>query len=151
MATIKRFEDLISWKKARALVRTIYSLTKNKAFSKDFSLKDQIQRSAVSTMANQAEGFTRGTKIELINYFFIAKASAGETQSHLYVALDQRYITENEFKKVYKLAEEVQKLIQSFIDKVKKGSLSGIQHKVLVKKSKIEEFLKRHGFKIPKN
>ena len=151
MATIKRFEDLISWKKARELVRTIYSLTKNKAFSKDFSLKDQIQRSAVSTMANQAEGFTRGTKIELINYFFIAKASAGETQSHLYVALDQGYITENEFKKAYKLAEEVQKLIQSFIDKVKKGSLSGIQHKVVVKKNKIEEFLEKHGFKIPKD
>jgi len=117
MATIKRFEDLISWRKAREFVRVIYSLTKNKGFSKDFSLKDQIQRSAVSTMVNQAEGFTRGTKIELINYFFI----------------------------------EVQKLIQSFIDKVKKGSLSGIQHKVVVKKSKIEEFLEKHGFKISKD
>ena len=129
MATIKKFEDLISWRRARELTRYIYYLTKKEKFSKDYGLKDQIQRSAVSTMANQAEGFCRGTKIELINYFYIAKGSAGEVQSHLYVALDQGYITEEEFWKGYMLADEVQRLIQNFVDKVKKNSLTGLQYR----------------------
>ena len=129
MATIKKFEDLISWKKARELTRYIYYLTKKEKFSKDYGLKDQIQRSAVSTMANQAEGFCRGTKIELINYFYIAKGSAGEVQNHLYVALDQGYITKGEFQKGYRVADEVQRLIQNFVDKVKAGAYGGLQYK----------------------
>jgi len=129
MATIKKFEDLISWRKARELTRYIYYLTKKEKFSKDYGLKDQIQRSAVSTMANQAEGFCRGTKIELINYFYITKGSAGEVQSHLYVALDQGYITKGEFQKGYRVADEVQRLIQNFVDKVKKNSLTGLQYR----------------------
>ncbi len=129
MATIKRFEDLISWQRARELVKYIYYLTKKSAFQNDRGLKTQIERSAVSSMANQAEGFSRGTKLELINYFFIAKGSAGETQSHLYVALDQNYITKEEFNKAYGLADEVQRLIQHFVDRVKGGARSGIQYK----------------------
>jgi len=130
MATIKKFEQLLSWQKARELTRYIYQLTKKPKFSKDYGLKDQIQRASVSSMANQAEGFSRGTKTELINYFFIAKASASETQSHLYVALDQNYITNQEFEKAYSLAEEIQKLIQTFIDKVKKQGRMGLQYKM---------------------
>ena len=149
MATIKKFEDLISWRKARELTRYIYHLTRKEKFSKDYGLKDQIQRSAVSTMANQAEGFCRGTKIELINYFFIAKGSAGEVQSHLYVALDQGYITKGEFQKGYKLADEVQRLIQNFVDKVKAGAYKGLQYKASkYRKSMIEEMkeeLERKG------
>jgi len=93
-------------------------------------------------MANQAEGFSRGTKIELINYFFIAKGSAGEVQSLLYAALDQRYITKKEFQKGYQLAEEVQKLIQTFTDKVKSGALKGLQYKQSLKKDEWSEFVK---------
>ncbi|MBU2578516.1 four helix bundle protein [Patescibacteria group bacterium] len=148
MATIKKFEDLIAWQKARILVKYIYALTQKIEFKKDLGLKSQIQRAVVSSMANQAEGFTRGTKIELINYFYIAKASAGEVQSHLYVARDLNYIENLEFQKAYQLAEETQKLIQSFIEKVKAGAWKGLQYKPVEKEnwnSAILEEIKEQG------
>lgn len=140
MATIKQFENLYSWQKARELVKYIYFITEKSEFKRDLGLRNQIQRAAVSSMANQAEGFTRGTKIELINYFYIAKASAGEVQSHLYVAKDLDYITFSEFQRAYQLADEVQKLIQNFIEKVKQGSRKGLQYKVIP--SRKDDFLK---------
>ena len=140
MATIKKFEDLFSWQKARELAKYVYFLTKKPEFSKDYGLKDQIRRASVSVMANQAEGFTRGTKIELINYFYIAKGSAGEVQSHLYVCLDVCYINESEFQNACDLAEESQRLIQYFINRVKADGYSGIQHKQV--KSSGKDFLR---------
>ena len=146
MATIKKFEQLISWQKARELAKYIYLLTKKPFFKKDFGLKNQIERAGISVMANQAEGFSRGTKIELINYFYIAKASASEVQSHLYIAKDLGYINTSEFQKAYQLAEESQKLIQSFVDKVKVGAWSGLQHKPIKKKdTSLEELFKKEG------
>lgn len=138
--TIKRFEDLISWQKARELTKAVYQITKQAPFKYDRGLVSQIQRAAVSAMANQAEGFTRGTKIELINYFYIAKGSAGEVQSHLYAALDAEYIDMSKFRYVYGLADEVQRLIESFVQKVKVGSRKGIQYKAGLAK---ESFLER--------
>lgn len=129
MATIQKFEDLLSWQKARELTKRVYEITKEKPFCFDRGLVSQIQRAAVSAMANQAEGFTRGTKIELINYFYIAKGSAGEVQSHLYASLDARHIDMSTFRNIYGLADETQRLIQSFILRVKEGSGSGIQYK----------------------
>ncbi len=127
--TIQKFEDLLSWQRTRELTKRVYEITKEKPFCFDRGLVSQIQRAAVSAMANQAEGFTRGTRTELINYFYIAKGSAGEVQSHLYVALDARYIDMSTFRNVYGLADEAQRLIQSFVFKVKEGSGSGIQYK----------------------
>jgi len=129
MATIKRFEDLYSWQKAREMTKYIYTLTRKSEFYRDRGLTNQIQRSAVSVMANQAEGFSRGTKQELINYFYIAKASAGEVQSHLYIASDLQYIDISEFQNAYNLAGECQKLIEVFVQKVKQGANRGIQYK----------------------
>ena len=139
MATIQKFEDLLSWQKSREMVKYIYFLAKKIGSKKDFGLKSQIERAAVSAMANQAEGFTRGTKIELINYFYIAKGSAGEVQSHLYVAKDVGHIENAEFQKAYGLADETQRLIQSFIRSVKEGAWKGIQYKSVAKKSPREE------------
>ena len=127
--TIQKFEDLLSWQKARELTKRVYEITKEKPFCFDGGLKSQIQRAAVSIMANQAEGFTRGTRTELINYFYIAKCSAGEAQSHLYTALDAGYIDISTFRNIYGLADEAQRLIQSFVLRVKEGSKIGIQHK----------------------
>lgn len=145
MASIKRFEDLYSWQKARELTKFIYSLTKKPKFLKDYGLKNQIERAGVSVMANQSEGFSRGTKIELINYFYIAKGSAGEVQSHLYVALDAGYIDMSEFRKAYQLADECQKLIQSFVDKVKAEGRSGIQYKQVYKENSFKKGLREIG------
>lgn len=86
-------------------------------------------------MANQAEGFSRGTKQELINYFYIAKGSAGEVQSHLYIAKDLQYIDISEFRNAYNLAESSQRLIESFVQKVKVGAGKGIQYKQIKDKN----------------
>lgn len=145
MATVKKFEDLISWQKARELTRYIYALTRKPAFREDADLKSQIRRAASSSMANQAEGFSRGTKLELINYFYIAKGSAGEVQNHLYVCSDAGYIDMSEFRKGYDLADQTQRLIESFVYRVKAGSKSGLQYRHVQKKDMGQEFLTERG------
>lgn len=143
MATIKSFEDLICWQKARQLTKFIYQITAKDSFSRDFGLKDQIRRAVVSIMSNIAEGFDRGTKIELINFFFIAKGSCGEVKCQLYIALDSGYISQIEFNQGYRLCEEVSRLLQSFITKVKTGSHSGLQYKMEKKKDVAKEILRQ--------
>lgn len=141
MATVKSFEDLICWQRARELTKFIYTITKDSNFAKDFGLVDQIRRAAVSVMSNVAEGFDRGTKLELINFFFIAKGSCGEVRSQLYIAMDVRYIDMPAFRNGLRLTDEVSRLIQSFIDKVKAGSRTGLQYQP--KKSNGDEALKK--------
>lgn len=103
MSEIKTFEDLDAWKLGRELSGQIYGLTKKQEFAKDFGLKDQIRRAAVSVMTNVAEGFERGTNKDFVKFLFIARASAGEVRSLLYVALDQKYISKDEFDQSFGL------------------------------------------------
>lgn len=112
---IKRFEELDCWKKARALVNQIYVLSRKGGFEKDYGLKDQIQRAAVSAMSNIAEGFELGHNNEFIQFLYIAKGSAGEVISQPHIALDQNYISRKEFDQVYGMAIDVSKLIGAFI------------------------------------
>ena len=113
---IERFEDIKAWQEARELVKLVYrAINNNKMFGKDFRLVNQLQGSAVSTMANVAEGFARKSNKEFIQYLFISKSSAAEVQSHLYVALDQNYITEKDFNKIYEQAEIIAKMDSGFI------------------------------------
>ncbi len=109
--SISRFEDLIAWQKARLLARLIYSLTATERLAKDFGLKDQIQRAAVSVMSNIAEGFERGGRPEFHQFLVIAKASCGELRSQLYLALDIGYITAEQFDEALSLSEEVARLV----------------------------------------
>jgi len=114
--TIKRFEDIDAWKEARKLVKMVYDAIKqNKNFQKDFRLVSQIQGAAVSSMSNIAEGFSRRSNKEFIQYLFISKSSAAEIQSHFYVALDQNYVTQETFEQIYNQAEIVSKLDSGFI------------------------------------
>jgi four helix bundle protein len=115
MPTIKNFEDLDSWKKARELAGYVYALTGKEKFSRDFGLSNQIQRAAGSAMHNIAEGFEAGYDTEFIRFLKMARRSAGEVQSELYLALDALYITEDELKKGYNLATESKKLINGLI------------------------------------
>ncbi|MBU4444670.1 four helix bundle protein, partial [bacterium] len=94
MGRIERFEDIEAWKKGRILVKEVYKISCAKSYRSDYSLIDQTKRSSISIMANIAEGFARRTKKEFINFLGIAHASAAELQSHLYVALDQNYISD---------------------------------------------------------
>jgi len=113
---ITRFEDIEAWQEARKLVNLVYeAINGNQNFQKDFRLVSQMQGAAVSTMSNIAEGFSRRTNKEFIQFLFISKSSASEIQSQLYVALDQSYIDDEAFEKIYAQAEKVSKMNSSFI------------------------------------
>lgn len=111
MALIKRFEDILAWQEARKLVRELYGITQAGAFAKDFGLRAQIQRAAVSVMANIAEGFDCESRIEFARFLGISRRSAIEVQSLLYAALDIGYITEETFKREYTQADKTKALI----------------------------------------
>jgi len=119
---IDRFEEIEAWKAERELTRGIYVLTRQEAFSKDFGLRDQIQRASVSVMANIAEGFDGRFPQEFIRFLGYAFRSATEVQSHLCVALDQAYLMKNEFDGLYQQAVETKKLINGFIRYLRKAA-----------------------------
>ena len=124
MPKIERFEDLHSWQKARQLTNTIYELTNRSGFVKDFQLRNQIRDAAGSVMHNIAEGFDAGTRAEFIRFLKIARRSASEVQSELYLALDRKDIAQNELEVAYNLATESKRLINGMIAylRKKKGS-----------------------------
>lgn len=113
---IERFEDIEAWQEARKLVRLVYeAVNKNPEFKKDFRLVSQIQAAAVSSMSNIPEGFSRKSHKEFIQFLYISKSSAAEVQSELYVALDQNYLTQEDFNEIYEQAEIVSRKDSNFI------------------------------------
>ena len=129
MSKIERFEDIVAWQRARELTREVYGCSKVGAFAKDFGLKDQIQRAAVSTMGNIAEGFDRGGDKEFIQFLSTSKGSCGEVRSHLYVSLDQQYITPVQFDQLYGKADEVGKLLSGFMTYLQNSQFHGRKYK----------------------
>ena len=115
MPMIQRFEDLQCWQKARQLANLVYDLTDHPALAKDFQLRNQIRDAAGSAMHNVAEGFDSGTRGEFIRFLKIARRSASEVQSELYLALDRKYITQDELQRAYGLATESKRLINGLI------------------------------------
>jgi four helix bundle protein len=117
---LNRFEEITAWNEARVLVKFVYEAIKaNINFRRDYRLSNQIQNASVSTMSNIAEGFSRRSTKEFIQFLFISKSSAAEVQSQLYVALDQNYINEQTFNQIYTQAEKVSKLNSGFIKYLK--------------------------------
>jgi four helix bundle protein len=108
---IDRFEDLIAWQKARDLMQAVYQVTRRGEFARDLGLARQVQRAAVSIMANIAEGFERGGRGEFHQFLSTAKASCGEVRSHLYVALDVGYLDQTEFNDLLAKAEQVARIV----------------------------------------
>ena len=96
MTTIKRFEDLEVWQLAFENANMIYDLTLKPEFVKDFALRDQIRRCAVSVFSNIAEGFERDGNKEFINFLSIAKGSCGEMRSQVMFAHERGYISESD-------------------------------------------------------
>lgn len=115
MPTITRFEEIEAWQTARELTNLIYSFTEETKFSRDFGLKDQIRRAGVSIMSNISEGFESQTQPQFIRYLGIAKASAGEVHSQLYVSRDLDYITQEQFTKAFAMAEKASRQVARFI------------------------------------
>ena len=111
MKTAERFEDLIACQKARSLTSVVYQATKQVRFAKDFGLSAQLQRAAVSVMANIAEGFERNRFAEFHQFLSMAKASCAEIRSHLYVAYDIGYLNEKRFGELLAQAEEVGRIV----------------------------------------
>ena len=118
---IEKFEDIQGWQEARKLTEMIYRLTREVPFKYDFGLCGQIQRASVSIMANIAEGFDRPSKKDFTLFLNYASSSCSEVQSHLYVALDQGYISQDEFSSAFTQAKKTKSLINGFIAYLKKG------------------------------
>jgi four helix bundle protein len=114
MAKIGRFEEIQAWQKARELVKEIYRVSREPKFAKDFGLRDQIKRAALSIMLNIAEGFARKTSREFLQFLVVAHGSTAEVQSALYVALDQSYIDQAQFELLHNKADETSKVIMGF-------------------------------------
>jgi len=114
--TIRGFEEIESWREARILTAKIYEMSNSGKFRTDLGLRDQIRRAAVSIMANIAEGFGRGGKPEFIRFLRISRASALETQSHLYIAFDLGYLSDKEFETLHNQAIRVTRLVGGFIN-----------------------------------
>ena len=110
----RRFEELPCWQDARELSRVVFELIRTESFGRDYSLKDQIWRAAGSVMDTIAEGFDDGSTNEFIRFLGYAQRSSGEIQSQLYRALDCRYINQDQFESVYKMAANCRKQIKGF-------------------------------------
>ena len=126
---VKHFEDLEVWKGARLLTHQVYQLTRDARFSKDFGLRDQIQRAAVSVMSNIAEGSERGGNQEFLQFLYIAKGSCGEVRSQIYVALDQGYVGQKEFEETMKSSRRLSVMISNLVAYLRTSSMKGQKFK----------------------
>jgi len=115
MAKVKRFEDLICWQKARELVNLVYSISRDNELSRDYGLRDQLRKAAVSSMTNIAEGFARFHLGDFIRFLDIAQSSAVEVKSLMYVVLDQKYMSADKVVEVQNRAEETTKTTKGLL------------------------------------
>jgi four helix bundle protein len=129
MAKIIRFEEIESWRKSRELTKSIYRITLKQSFSRDFGLRDQIRRAAVSVLSNIAEGFERDGDKEFIQFLSLAKGSCGEVRAQLCVALDQEYIDNDEFAALSNSAVEISRMISGLIKYLKQSGMQGRKYR----------------------
>jgi four helix bundle protein len=126
--TIKRFEELESWKKARELTNKIYTVTEEGNFKRDFALKDQIRRASISVLSNIAEGFERGGDKEFLQFLAVAKGSCGEIRAQLYVALDRSYITPEVFQRLTTITTEIGRLLSGLMKYLARSNFRGSKY-----------------------
>jgi len=134
-----QFEDLEVWKSARELTNSIYKISNNSAFSKDYGLRDQIRRASVSIISNIAEGYERGGNQELIQFLSIAKGSCGEVRCQLYIAGDHGYITQQELKPLIEHCKRISIMLNNFMEHLKSSRFKGTKYKMPKQKSMKEE------------
>ena len=127
MATIKSFEDIEAWQKARSLSKEIFELTTVGTFSRDFGLRDQINRATGSIMDNIAEGFERSGTKEFIQFLAIARGSAGEVHSQLYRALDRNHLTSEQYIILAESTKQIGKMINGFMVYLRDSHLRGMK------------------------
>ncbi len=115
MATIETFEGLVAWQKAKTLANAVYAMSRTEELAKDFGLRDQMRRAAVSVMSNIAEGFERGTTADFIHFLYIAKGSVGELRAQLHLVSDQRMASADHCEQCRLLAVETGRLVSGLI------------------------------------
>ena len=140
MPTIKSFEELPVWKDARKFANKIYNLTKKFPKEENYGLTSQITRATVSIGSNIAEGFDRYSKKDFIKFLIIARGSISEIQNDLYIALDLKYINQNDFQETYALAKELGKQINGFIKYLKSYDKQNSKTNRLNEKSNYYQF-----------
>jgi four helix bundle protein len=114
MAT-KSFEETELWQDAMGLCTNVYKITNKSGLDKDFGLKDQIRRSAVSVPSNISEGFERGSNKQLIYFLYIAKGSCGELRTQIQIAYNLEYVNHLEFTELTAKTNSISKQIAGFI------------------------------------
>lgn len=124
MSKIEKFEDIVVWQKATELCISIYSITNNEFLSKDYNLKNQLRKSALSISSNIAEGFERGSNLQFIYFLAIAKASTAELRSQLFISKSLNFITENEYLEMKVMCLEIGKMLSKFISYLKSKKVS---------------------------
>jgi four helix bundle protein len=129
MASIKRFEDLECWKRARTFCYLVHQVCLETPLVKDFSLRDQIERSAGSMLDNIAEGFDRGGNKEFIQFLYISTSSGSESKSQLYRLLDRKYIDQQKFETLYTCCDQAQSMIKGMINYLSKSEFKGKKFK----------------------
>jgi len=129
MARIERFEDVDAWKVARELTKSIYQVTSIGDFARDFGLRDQIRRAAVSILSNIAEGFERGGNKEFLQFLSLAKGSCGEMRAQLYVALDQLYLNPDQFQELVEKTARTSRLIAGLMKYLSTSDLRGSKYR----------------------
>jgi four helix bundle protein len=125
MPTAEKIEDLMVWQKARKILKELYSVSKMCGSARDYALQDQLRRSSISILSNIAEGFERGSNKEFIQFLFIAKGSAGEARTQLYIALDLGYITIETFNRLNTNLMTISKQISRLAQYLKSSPYKG--------------------------
>ena len=123
--TIKRFEDIEAWQKARELTKAVYLATASGAFARDFVLRDQVRRAAVSIVSNIAEGFERGGNREFLQFLSLSKGSCGELRAQLYLVKDQGYLEEKVLDALMLRALQVSRMITGLIRYLRQSEMRG--------------------------
>ena len=129
MGTIRQFEDIEAWQKARELAKRIYQVTATGEFSRDFGLKDQMRGAGVSILSNIAEGFERGGDKEFVQFIAVAKGSSAEVRAQLYVALDQGYVNQETFEYVSEYATQISKMVSGLGKYLRTSEYKGRKYK----------------------
>lgn len=131
MPTFRRFDEIEAWQKACELTKVVYKLSGRGPFAKDFGLRDQIRRASVSIMANIAEGFERDETGEFVQFLAVAKGSAAEVLSHAYVALDQDFISQEDFDRLVASPAEVGRMLAALMTYLRRSGTKGLKFKMI--------------------
>ena len=119
---INSFEDIRAWQVALDIANAIYRITREDPMRRDYGFVDQLRRAAVSIMNNVAEGYERGSNKDFIKFLFIARGSAGETRSMMYLARDQGYIGEETYRELTEQCKKCSRMIWRLIQSLSQKS-----------------------------